>query len=152
MQDEQLHRDKEALMNEFRQMQTQMHDLKRVHENFVREIKEKEVLIERLKEAKMALDHELEHLTRENESLRDTNDKLTHENSDLRSELNQARNQVSKIEVQYDNCMKQRNYMKEQMEVITQNSAKGNYISWKLTVFIHAIFWSIESQHPAFWK
>ena len=88
MQDEQLHRDKEALMNEFRQMQTQMHDLKRIHENFVREIKEKEVLIERLKEAKMALDHELEHLTPENESLRDTNDKLTHENSDLRSELN----------------------------------------------------------------
>ena len=123
--DEQIIKEKENLMREFKQLQTQLLDLKRTHESYAKQAAEKDALIERLKEAKHSLDHELEDLTHENHGLRDNNDKLNHEVTELRSELNSARNHVSTIEVQLDNSQKQRDYLKEQIEIITHNSLKG---------------------------
>lgn len=112
-------------MQEFKQLHSQLHDLKRIHENFSREIADKDAAIARLKETKADLDHALEQLMNENQNLREHRDKLSHENTSLRSELNTAKNEISKIEIQLQNSIKQRNYMKEQVEIITQNNAKG---------------------------
>ena len=116
-------------MREFKQLHSQLHDLKRVHENYAREATEKDTLIIRLKEAKNELEHALEHLTHEVQSMREHSDQLTHENAHLRSELNTTKNHVSKVEVQLENTIKQRDYLKEQVEVIAQNSAKGEKTS-----------------------
>lgn len=129
VQDQQIQKEKEELMREFKQLQQQLYDLKRTHESYAREAQEKDALIERLKEAKITIDHELEILNQENLVLRESNDKLTNECTDLKSELNHARNQVSKVEVQLENCIKQRTYLKEQIEVISHSSIKGTIIT-----------------------
>ena len=127
-EDKQLQAEKEQLMREFKQLHGQLHDLKRVHENFAREIADKDSAIARLKETKADLDHALEQLMHENQNLREHRDKLSHENNSLRSELNTAKNAISKIEVQLQNSIKQRNIMKEQFEIITQNNSKGSFL------------------------
>merc|ERR1711868_228887 len=106
IQDDQLVKEKESLMKAFKDLASQLQELKRTHQNYAHESSEKDKLIDRLKEAKMALDHELEQLTQENQQLRDSNHKLTTQNTELRTELNAAKNQVSKVEVQLESSLK----------------------------------------------
>lgn len=115
---------KEELMQEFKSLHSQMYELKRVHENYSRQVVEKDAFIERLKETRRSLDEEIDRLAHENQHLRECNDKLNHDNTDLRTELSTVRNQCSQFEVQLENSTKQRNYFKDQIEVLTQTTAK----------------------------
>ena len=120
-----LNREKDQLMREFKTLQTQLYDLQREHENYAHRVAEKDQLIERLKEAKGLLETDLETVITELKELRSSNDKLQTENSNLQSNLINSRNHVSKLEIEFENETKQKNYLKEQLENISAQSLRG---------------------------
>ena len=120
-----LQRDKDELMKEFKTLQMQLYDLQREHEKYAREVTEKDELIQRLKDAKEVLVNDMDSLTLEVQQLRSHNDKIQAENADLQSKLLNSRNEMSKLEVQFESAIKQKNYLKEQLEGISTTSMKG---------------------------
>lgn len=117
-----LNQEKEELMREFKTLQCQLLDLQREHENYAQKVNEKDQLIERLKTAKGILENDLDALVSEMQELKTSNEQLQSENSELRNDLTSTRNQVSKLEVEFENETKQKNYLKEQLQSISNAS------------------------------
>eukprot|EP00112_Aurelia_sp_Birch-Aquarium-sp1_P002420 Seg1268.7 transcript_id=Seg1268.7/GoldUCD/mRNA.D3Y31 product="hypothetical protein" protein_id=Seg1268.7/GoldUCD/D3Y31 len=118
-QSQDLNREKEELLREFKKLQTQLYDLQREHETYAQKVAEKDQLIERLKAAKGMMETDLDSLVAELDELKTSNEQLQSENTDLKNNLISTRNQVSKLEIEFENEMKQKNYLKEQLENIS---------------------------------
>ena len=124
-QKEDINREKEELMREFKKLQSQLLDLQREHENYAQKVSEKDQLIDRLKAAKGLLESDLDTLVTELQELKTSNEQLQSENSELKNNLTNTRNQVSKLEIEFENEAKQKNYLKEQLESISNASLQS---------------------------
>ena len=121
-QKEDINREKEELMKEFKSLQSKLLDLQSEHEKYAQKVYEKDQLIERLKAAKGILESDLDTLVGELQELKRSNDQLQSENSELKNSLTSSRNQVSKLEIEFENEMKQKNYLKEQLQSLSNAS------------------------------
>ena len=124
-QKEDINREKEELMTEFKSLQSKLLDLQREHENYAQKVSEKDQLIDRLKTAKGMLETDLDTLIGELQELKTSNERLQSENSELKNSLTSSRNQVSKLEIEFDNEMKQKNYLKEQLQSLSNASLQS---------------------------
>ena len=124
-QKEGINQEKEELMREFKSLQSKLLDLQREHENYAQRVTEKDQLIERLKTAKGILESDLDTLVGELQELKTSNERLLSENSELKTNLTSSRNQVSKLEIEYENEMKQKNYLKEQLQSFSNASLQS---------------------------
>ena len=122
---EDINREKEELMTEFKSLQSKLLDLQREHENYAQKVTEKDQLIDRLKAAKGMLETDLDTLVGELQELKTSNERLQSENSELKNSLTSSRNQVSKLEIEFENEMKQKNHLKEQLQSLSTASLQS---------------------------
>ena len=118
----QLQAEREQLIQEFKNMQTQLLQHQRHHEVQKNEISSKETLIQRLKAAKATLETEVETLRSDLAASRAEGDKYLQEQRKFQHELTSFRSKVSKLEAELENERRQRGREKQEMEEIGSHS------------------------------
>ena len=114
----QLQAEREQLIQEFKNMQTQLLKHQRHHEVQKNEISSKETLIQRLKAAKATLETEVETLKSDLAASRAENDKYLQEQKKFQHDLISSKSKISKLEVDLENERRQRALEKQRIEEI----------------------------------
>lgn len=118
----QLQTEREQLIQEFKNMQTQLLQHQRHHEVQKNEISSKETLIQRLKVAKATLETEVESLKSELTTSRAESDRYLQEQRKLQHELASCRSKVCKLETELENEKRQRGLEKQKIEEVGSHS------------------------------
>ena len=118
----QLQAEREQLIQEFKNMQTQLLQHQRHHEMQKNEISSKETLIQRLKAAKATLETEVETLKSELAACRAESDKYLQEQRKFQHDLTSSRSKISKLEAELENERRQRDMEKRRSQEISSHS------------------------------
>ena len=118
----QLQAEREQLIQEFKNMQTQLLQHQKHHELQKNEISSKETLIQRLKAAKKMLETELDTLRNDLATSRAQNEKYTQEIRKFQHELTSCRSKVSKLETELENEKRRKGFQQQKMDEIEVHS------------------------------
>ncbi|KAJ7361820.1 hypothetical protein OS493_014461 [Desmophyllum pertusum] len=118
----QLQAEREQLIQEFKNMQTQLLQHQRHHDIQKNEISSKETLIQRLKAAKATLETEVETLKSDLAASRAENDKYLQDQRKFQHDLTSSRSKISKLEAELENERRQREMEKQRVQEIGSHS------------------------------